>query len=89
MNRTNNHVEAFHNSFKQLMGHTHPTIWGFIDTMRLQQGITDGKITSVLAGDPAPARHPRDVKKDARILHATQQHGTIPVLTYLDLIADL
>lgn len=89
MNRTNNFVESFHNTFKQLLGHSHPTIWAFIDAVALQQGISDGKIVAVLTGDPAPARHARHKQKDARILNATRQHGTIPLLQYLDLIADI
>ena len=41
MNRTNNHLEAFHNAFKQKVGHSNPTIWGFITGMRLQQAASD------------------------------------------------
>ena len=44
MNRTNNHIGAFHNSFKRVVGHSNPTIWGF------QQSITDGMMICVLGG---------------------------------------
>ena len=37
LNRTNNYVEAFHFSFKRLVGHSNPKIWGFISAMKLQQ----------------------------------------------------
>ena len=33
LNRTNNHVEAFHFSFKRLVGHSNPTIWGFVEVV--------------------------------------------------------
>ena len=47
LNRTNNHLEAFHNAFKQMVGHANPTVWAFIAGMRLQQAISDDTMTAI------------------------------------------
>ena len=63
MSRTNNHLEAFHNAFKQKVGHSNPTIWGFIAGMRLQQSASDNIMAAIAVGDKPPRRNARDIKK--------------------------
>lgn len=89
LNRTNNAVESFHSSFKQFVGHSNPTIWGFVSAMTLQQSVTDGIMTSVLVGVRPPKRKNKYIAKDNRILTASQQYGAILLLEFLDLMMDL
>ena len=89
MNRTNNHVEAFHGSFRQLVGHSNPTIWGFISAMKLQQSLTDGMMTCVLVGEQPPKRKNKYIARDNRILNGCQQYGVVSLLDFLDFVMDL
>ena len=89
MNRTNNHLEAFHNAFKQKVGHSNPTIWGFITGMRLQQAASDNIMAAIEVGDKPPRRNARDTKKSDRLLYVTSQYSTKPLFEFLDLIADI
>ena len=89
MNRTNNHLEAFHNAFRQKVGHSNSTIWGFITGMRLQQAASDNTMAAIEVGDKPPRRNARDTKKSDRLLYVTSQYSTKPLFEFLDLIADI
>ena len=49
--RTTNSVEAWHRSFNATLGCYHPTIWKFIQTLKLEQRIVELKQIKYLAGD--------------------------------------
>ena len=51
MKRTNNYAEGFHSGFTQLIGCTNPTIWAFLLALKLQQSITDRKMTAEIFSD--------------------------------------
>ena len=44
--RTNNCAEGFHSGLTQLIGCTNPAIWAFLRALKLQQSITDRKMTA-------------------------------------------
>ena len=54
MKRTNNYAKGFHSGFTQLIGCTNPTIWAFLRALKLQQSITDGKMTAEIFGERPP-----------------------------------
>ncbi|XP_064474671.1 uncharacterized protein LOC135388795 [Ornithodoros turicata] len=56
--RTNNHSEAWNRRFSSLVGHSHPTVWRAIATLRLEHSAAEGKMTQSLAGAP-PAKRQR------------------------------
>ena len=89
LNRTNNRDEAFHFSFKRLVGHSNPTIWGFISAMKLQQSTNYSMMTCVLVGEQPPKRKNKYIFKDNRIFHACQQYGELNLIEYLDLLTNL
>ena len=89
MNRTNNPVESFHSQFKKFVKTAHPTIWAFIDAMRLQQSDTDGKICSMIVGERPPKRKKTHLARDDKIFSATNQFDNMELIPYLDLVMNL
>jgi len=51
--RTNNVCESWNNRFEHLIGHSHPTIWKFINKFREEVGVDKAKIA---LHDMEPAR---------------------------------
>ena len=43
--RSSNLAEGWHNGFRALLGCTNPAIWFFLTALKLEQGLTDQKIT--------------------------------------------
>ena len=72
-----------------MVGHSNPTIWGFIAGMRLQQAISDDTMTAIAVGDKPPRRNARDTRKSDRLLSASSLYDTKPLIEFLDLIADI
>ena len=88
-NRTNNPVESFHSQFKRLVKVHHPTIWSFLDALRLQQADTDGIICSMIVGKLPPKRKKKYVNRDNRIYNATTQFDNMELIPYLDVVMNL
>ena len=76
INRTNNPVESFHSKLKKTVRVHHPTIWAFLEGMRLQQADTDGQIALMLVGERPPKRKAAYIERDNRIFSAAMQFGT-------------
>ena len=53
---TTNAVEAWHRSFNSTVGCHHPTIWKFIQALKLEQGIVEVKQMKFLAGEKPTKR---------------------------------
>ena len=85
MKRTNNYAEGFHSGFTQLIGCTNPNIWACLRALKLQQSITDGKMSAEICGERPPKMCTREVKKNARLTQATGQIDNLALLEYLDL----
>ena len=52
--RSSNMAEGWHNGFRSLVRCSNPTIWSFLDALKLEQGLTDQKIAEHLLLHPAP-----------------------------------
>ena len=65
--RTNNHSEAAHNKLGYELGVKHPTIWKFIDGLRIIQKSRDQIYERALCGMPAPKKLKRYLDADVRI----------------------
>ena len=52
--RSSNMAEGWHNGFRSLVRCSNPTIWSFLDALKLEQGLTDQKIAERLLLHPAP-----------------------------------
>ena len=46
--RSSNMVEGWHNGFKNLVSCSNPTIWKFMDCLKLKQALTDSQIAKHL-----------------------------------------
>lgn len=51
ISKTNNIVESFHNTFNQLLGCSHPTLWKLILDLQKQQNLNDLRIEQLIRGD--------------------------------------
>ena len=69
------------------MGASHPTIWKFIDGIKLEQSLNEMKIEQYLAGDDPPP--PRKKYKDCseRILKKVQNYQNHDKISHLRGIA--
>ena len=63
--RTNNSVEGWHRSFMSNVSAAHPTIWKFLNVLKLEQTLTSAKLIQMDAGNEPPAqrRKYRDVNQ--------------------------
>ena len=65
--RSSNFAEGWHNGFKSLVGCSHPTIWEFLEALKLEQAIIDTKFCNHLMRNPPPPRQKKWVQLDARL----------------------
>ena len=65
--RSSNMAEGWHNGFRSLVRCTNPTIWTFLDAMKLEQGLTDQKIADRLLLLPPPPRAQKWMNLDRKI----------------------
>ena len=65
--RTNNAVEAWHNSVQQAFQVQYPTIWKFIRKLAKEQNKRDTIFENLVAGQRPPPRKRQYVDLDARI----------------------
>ena len=62
--RSSNIAEGWHNGSSSLVSCAHPTVWKFLDAFRLEQALTDIKITSHPTRKPLEPRSHNWVKHD-------------------------
>ena len=81
--RTNNNLEGWHTRFSTMFRQTHPSIWEFIDTLKLNASHNRMLIAQVLAGAPPPSqkRVYRDVS--ARIATLVQVYNNGNIIPFL------
>jgi hypothetical protein len=58
---------GWHNGFRSLVQCTNPTIWNFLTALKLEQGLTDQKITDCLMRRPPPPRAAKWFRYDAQL----------------------
>ena len=74
LNRTNNYLEAWNKQFAVQIGHAHPTIWDFMDTVYIEQSSNDEKFLFEGNEDEVPRRKKRYVTRDRLIEHLVQSY---------------
>lgn len=85
--RTNNAVEGWHRSFSELIGANHPTIWKFIDALKMEQNMNEAKIEQFIAGHQPNAGKRIYKETAARIKTIVADYNQRPILDYLRGIA--
>ena len=90
LGRTNNICESFNNSFSSLVGQSNPTIWSFIDGLRLAQSATQNSIMEYRIGRRPPLRTSAAKKKDDSVVRVLEKYNshfvTNTVFKYLDVL---
>ena len=62
-----NLAEGWHNGFSSFVGCAHPTIWKFLDVLKLEQALTDLEITRHLTREPVEPCQPKWIRFDQRL----------------------
>jgi hypothetical protein len=85
--KTNNSVEGWHRSFNEMVSCNHPTIWKFINALKLEQSRNDLMIEQFIAGRvaPPPKKKYRDCAQ--RIIQVVSSYNQQNLLDYLRGIA--
>ena len=71
--RTNNNLEGWHTRFSTMFRQTHPSIWEFIDTLKLDASHNRMLIAQMLAGAAPPPQ--KRVYRDVNACIATLVQG--------------
>ena len=81
--RTNNNLEGQHTRFSTMSRQTHPSIWEFIDTLKLDASHNRMLIAQMLPGEAPPPqkRVYRDV--NARIVTLAQRYNNGNIIPFL------
>lgn len=86
-NRTNNFAEAAHRRLQAEFGVDHPSLWRFIDGIRLIQAGRDRSYEDYIRGQAPPVKRIRYQRADDRILAVVRDFGNRTTLEYLRGIA--
>lgn len=66
--RTNNKIEGWHRGFSSKINRSHATIWKFLNTIQLEQSLTENKISDIRAKKIIkPNKNTVDIKRDERL----------------------
>ena len=93
--RSSNMAEGCHNGFRSLVRCSNPTIWSFLDTLKLEQGLTDQKITERLLLHPALPRSKKWVNLDNKLqefinAYDNEQYGSrLPLISFINSVLRL
>ena len=87
--RSSNIAEGWHNGFRSLVNCTHPTIWKFLEALKLEQAVTDGKFCNHLMRNPPPPRQKKWIKLDERLQDIIDHYDDYEPLRYLTVIGCL
>ena len=84
--RTTNLVEAWHRGFQSTCGCHHPTIWKFIEFLKLEQGNVELKQMKFIQGED-PKKTKRSTDNEKAILNLVSSFFNRPILVFLRGIA--
>ena len=84
--RTNNNMEGWHNSFSKLVG-THPTIWKFLSSLKLEQNNNELKLERILAGCETATKKKKYRDYDERLQKIVKKYNSDTKITYLRSVA--
>jgi len=87
--RSSNLAEGWHNGFRSLVQCTNPTIWKFLEALKLEQGLTDQKITDRLMRRPPPQRAAKWIRYDSLLESFMQAYDNqeYEVIDYLSAVS--
>ena len=86
--RTNNPVEAWHQSFQQTVDCHHPSVYKLVDHFRKEQDHVEIMIERIRAGFRQPeASKSKYVRLNRRLLALCPTYGNVPLIEYLCRIA--
>ena len=66
-NRTNNHLEGWHNKFNAVISWPHPNIYQLVDVIREEQAVTELTAVQLEAGSQPPRKRRRYTAVDERL----------------------
>ena len=85
--RTNNNIEAWHNSFQANVSFPHPTYWKFLDILLREERIVRVRILQNQAGHAPVPKRSRYADCNTRILTIVDDYPNRQVMDYLRHIA--
>ena len=86
--RSSNIAEGWHNGFQSLISCANPTMWKFLDCLKLEQAISDTKISRHLNRDPPPRRQAKWIRWDERVDKVVNDYDTYAdVMQFLKVVA--
>ena len=81
--RTNNNIEAWHNSFQANVSSTHPTFWKFLDVLLREERIVRVRMLQIQAGHVPESQRRRYADCNACILRIVDYYLNRQVMDYL------
>ena len=70
-----------------MVGHSHPTIWNFLQAVYVEQSTTDEIILKESYGDAPPAKRARQlITKDRRPAHLVEVYDDQDLVSHLDML---
>ena len=54
--RTNNNVEGWHNCFCRIINGAHPTLWKFLENLKIEESLSRAETAQILGGHQFPAK---------------------------------
>ena len=85
--RSSNMAEGLHNGFRSLVRCSNPTIWSFLDALKLEQGLTDQKIAERLLLHPATPRSKKWVNLDNKLQEFINAYDNEQYGSYVDFLS--
>ncbi|XP_063931856.1 uncharacterized protein LOC135143846 [Zophobas morio] len=83
IDRTNNHAEAAHRRLQNELSMDHPTLWKFLDTLKIIQKGRDIFYEQLVAGKSPPAKLKKYQDADRRIFKIVESYHQENILEYL------
>jgi hypothetical protein len=75
-----------HNGFRSLVNCSNPTIWKFLEALKLEQAFTDVKITKHLTREAPEPRQKKWIKFDQQLNTMIENYEDYEILDYLKVI---
>ena len=78
-----NIAEGWHNGFRSLLSCTNPTIRKSLDALKLEQALTDVKLTKHLMREQPEPQKPKWIKYDERLNRVIEDYDNYNILDFL------
>lgn len=85
--QSNNSVEGWHNAFHTFIGHSHPNIYKFIESIRNEQNLQEMRMAQISASQDPEPRRKKYVKLDQRLKKIDENYDRDDIFGYLRAIA--